>query len=58
MDYQKKLKDLNPDHVYLIGINSDGCVFDTMESVVNPDLLLNPLKPLLQSVSFCAGYFE
>ena len=31
MDYQKALKDLAPHHEYFIGVDSDGCVFDTME---------------------------
>ena len=31
MDYQKQLKDFIPAHEHFIGIDSDGCVFDTME---------------------------
>jgi phosphoglycolate phosphatase-like HAD superfamily hydrolase len=31
MDYQAALKNLKPDHEFFIGIDSDGCVFDTME---------------------------
>ncbi len=31
MDYQKILKELKPDKDFFIGIDSDGCVFDTME---------------------------
>ena len=31
MDPQQKLKDLKPRHEFFIGIDSDGCVFDTME---------------------------
>jgi phosphoglycolate phosphatase-like HAD superfamily hydrolase len=31
MDFQKELKDLKPDHDFFVGIDSDGCVFDTME---------------------------
>jgi phosphoglycolate phosphatase-like HAD superfamily hydrolase len=31
MDYQARLKDLKPAHEFFIGIDSDGCVFDTME---------------------------
>ena len=31
MDFQAILKDLQPAHEYFIGIDSDGCVFDTME---------------------------
>ncbi|NQU44699.1 HAD family hydrolase [bacterium] len=30
-DLVQKLKDLQPQHEYFIGIDSDGCVFDTME---------------------------
>ncbi len=31
MDYQKILKDLKPEKDFFIGIDSDGCVFDSME---------------------------
>lgn len=31
MDPQQKLRDLKPSHPFFIGIDSDGCVFDTME---------------------------
>ncbi len=31
MDYQAALKDLQPNHDFFIGIDSDGCVFDSME---------------------------
>jgi phosphoglycolate phosphatase-like HAD superfamily hydrolase len=31
MDYQTILKTLKPNHEFFIGIDSDGCVFDTME---------------------------
>jgi len=31
MDYQTTLKTLEPEHEFFIGIDSDGCVFDTME---------------------------
>ena len=31
MDYQKILKDLKPEKEFFIGIDSDGCVFDSME---------------------------
>jgi phosphoglycolate phosphatase-like HAD superfamily hydrolase len=31
MDYQTKLKNIRPSHEFFIGIDSDGCVFDTME---------------------------
>lgn len=31
MDLQEQLKAMKPDHDFFIGIDSDGCVFDTME---------------------------
>ena len=31
MDYQEALRDLKPGHDFFIGIDSDGCVFDSME---------------------------
>jgi phosphoglycolate phosphatase-like HAD superfamily hydrolase len=31
MDYQKILRDLKPGHEFFVGVDSDGCVFDTME---------------------------
>lgn len=31
MDFQSDLRNLKPGHEFLIGIDSDGCVFDTME---------------------------
>ena len=31
MDYQSALRNLKPRHEYFIGIDSDGCVFDTMD---------------------------
>jgi phosphoglycolate phosphatase-like HAD superfamily hydrolase len=31
MDYQSTLRNLKPGHDFFIGIDSDGCVFDTME---------------------------
>lgn len=31
MDYQKVLKNIKPHHEFFVGIDSDGCVFDTME---------------------------
>ncbi len=31
MDYQSTLRNLKPRHEFFIGIDSDGCVFDTME---------------------------
>jgi phosphoglycolate phosphatase-like HAD superfamily hydrolase len=31
MNYQSELKNINPEQDFFIGIDSDGCVFDTME---------------------------
>ena len=31
MDFQKQLRELTPEHEFFAGIDSDGCVFDTME---------------------------
>jgi phosphoglycolate phosphatase-like HAD superfamily hydrolase len=31
MDFQKELETLKPEHEFFIGIDSDGCVFDSME---------------------------
>jgi len=31
VDYQARLKAIDPSHKYFIGIDSDGCVFDSME---------------------------
>src|ERR1035437_898555 len=31
MDFQKELKNLKPESEFFIGIDSDGCVFDSME---------------------------
>jgi phosphoglycolate phosphatase-like HAD superfamily hydrolase len=31
MDFQRELKNLKPEHDFFIGIDSDGCVFDSME---------------------------
>jgi phosphoglycolate phosphatase-like HAD superfamily hydrolase len=31
MDYQAQLKGIQPNHKFFIGIDSDGCVFDSME---------------------------
>ena len=30
-DFTKELRDLKPEHAFFIGIDSDGCAFDTME---------------------------
>jgi phosphoglycolate phosphatase-like HAD superfamily hydrolase len=44
MDYQKSLKDLKPSHEYFIGIDSDGCVFDSMEVKQKEFFIPNALK--------------
>lgn len=44
MDYQKSLKNLRPDHKFFIGIDSDGCVFDTMEVKQKEFFIPNALK--------------
>jgi phosphoglycolate phosphatase-like HAD superfamily hydrolase len=31
MDFKKELRDLKPEHDFFVGIDSDGCVFDSME---------------------------
>jgi phosphoglycolate phosphatase-like HAD superfamily hydrolase len=44
MDYRKVLMDLPADHEYFIGIDSDGCVFDTMEVKQKEFFIPNALK--------------
>lgn len=44
MDPQKTLKDLKPSHEYFIGIDSDGCVFDTMEAKQKEFFIPNAIK--------------
>lgn len=44
MDPQKTLKDLKPSHDYFIGIDSDGCVFDTMEAKQKEFFIPNAIK--------------
>ncbi len=44
MDYQDSLKRLCPDHDFLVGIDSDGCVFDTMEVKQKEFFIPNALK--------------
>lgn len=44
MDYQKILRDLKPGHDFCIGIDSDGCVFDTMEVKQKEFFIPNALK--------------
>jgi phosphoglycolate phosphatase-like HAD superfamily hydrolase len=44
MDYQNDLKKLKPGHDYFIGIDSDGCVFDSMEVKQKEFFIPNALK--------------
>jgi phosphoglycolate phosphatase-like HAD superfamily hydrolase len=44
MNYQKILSDLKPDHEFFIGIDSDGCVFDSMEVKQKEFFIPNALK--------------
>jgi phosphoglycolate phosphatase-like HAD superfamily hydrolase len=44
MDFQAILKDLQPAHEYFIGIDSDGCVFDTMEVKQKEFFIPNAIK--------------
>lgn len=44
MDYHKILKDLEPEHGFFIGIDSDGCVFDSMEVKQKEFFIPNALK--------------
>jgi len=44
MDYQSELRNLKPDHEFLIGIDSDGCVFDSMEVKQKEFFIPNALK--------------
>lgn len=44
MDYQSVLKDLKPSHEFFIGIDSDGCVFDTMEVKQKEFFIPNAIK--------------
>jgi phosphoglycolate phosphatase-like HAD superfamily hydrolase len=44
MDYQASLKNLKPGHDYFIGIDSDGCVFDSMEVKQKEFFIPNALK--------------
>jgi phosphoglycolate phosphatase-like HAD superfamily hydrolase len=44
MDYQAKLKALKPAHDFFVGIDSDGCVFDTMEVKQKEFFIPNGLK--------------
>lgn len=44
MDLQKALREIRPEHEYFIGIDSDGCVFDTMEVKQKEFFIPNALK--------------
>jgi phosphoglycolate phosphatase-like HAD superfamily hydrolase len=44
MDYQKELRQFTPSHDYFIGIDSDGCVFDSMEVKQKEFFIPNALK--------------
>jgi phosphoglycolate phosphatase-like HAD superfamily hydrolase len=44
MDNNSKLKNLHPEHKFFIGIDSDGCVFDTMEVKQKEFFIPNALK--------------
>ncbi len=44
MDYQQELRSLKPDHEIFIGIDSDGCVFDSMEIKQKEFFIPNALK--------------
>lgn len=44
MDYQNELRNLVPEHQYFIGIDSDGCVFDTMEVKQKEFFIPNAMK--------------
>ena len=44
MNYQATLKNLKPEHEFFIGIDSDGCVFDTMEVKQKEFFIPNALK--------------
>jgi phosphoglycolate phosphatase-like HAD superfamily hydrolase len=44
MDYQTSLRNFNPEHEFFVGIDSDGCVFDTMEVKQKEIFIPNALK--------------
>ena len=44
MNYHASLKNLKPSHEFLIGIDSDGCVFDSMEVKQKEFFIPNALK--------------
>jgi phosphoglycolate phosphatase-like HAD superfamily hydrolase len=44
VDYQSALRNLKPGHEFFIGIDSDGCVFDTMEAKQKEFFIPNAIK--------------
>jgi len=44
MDYRRLLKDINPEKEFFTGIDSDGCVFDTMELKQKEFFIPNGIK--------------
>ena len=44
MDYQDNLRNLKPEKEFFIGIDSDGCVFDSMEVKQKEFFIPNALK--------------
>ena len=44
MNNQSELRNLKPDHDFFIGIDSDGCVFDSMEVKQKEFFIPNALK--------------
>ena len=44
MDYQTILRNIKPSHEFFIGIDSDGCVFDSMEVKQKEFFIPNALK--------------
>lgn len=44
MDYQSTLRNLKPSHEFFIGIDSDGCVFDTMDVKQKEFFIPNAIK--------------
>ena len=44
MDYQENLRNLKPNKEFFIGIDSDGCIFDSMEVKQKEFFIPNALK--------------
>lgn len=44
MDFQTRLENLQPSHEFFIGVDSDGCVFDTMDIKQKKFFIPNALK--------------